>query len=202
MQALRTLSGHKGIVFRASFSPDSRLIATAGDDKIARIWESRSGAELLRLAEHEDSVTAAVFSPDGRQLATSSFDKTVRLWDLSSGAELKRLQGHSAAVWDVDFSPDSRYLYSIGFDGTVRQWDVETGQELSILFDGDVGPDLALSPDGRHLATTSSSGLVRVHVLSIVELVEQARSRLTRSLTPEECQRFLHQLPCPSLLSR
>ncbi len=202
MQALRTLSGHKGIVFRASFSPDSRLIVTAGDDKIARIWESGSGAELLRLAEHEDSVTAAVFSPDGRQLATSSFDKTVRLWDLSSGAELKRLQGHSAAVWDVDFSPDGRYLYSIGFDGTVRQWDVETGQELFILFDGDVGPDLALSPDGRRLATTSTSGLVRVHVLSLVELVEQARSRLTRSLTPAECQRFLHQLPCPSLLSQ
>lgn len=36
-----------------------------------------------------------------------------------------------------------------------------------------------------------------MYVLQIEELMEIARSRLTRSLTPAECRRFLHLDECP-----
>jgi hypothetical protein len=38
---------------------------------------------------------------------------------------------------------------------------------------------------------------VRVYLLSIEELVALARSRLTRGLTDEECQQYLHVDTCP-----
>jgi len=36
-----------------------------------------------------------------------------------------------------------------------------------------------------------------VHVLPIEELIALARSRVTRSLTTNECQRYLHIEQCP-----
>ena len=55
----------------------------------------------------------------------------------------------------------------------------------------------ALSPDGRPIATISADGTIRTYVLSSEELVELARSRVTRSLTTAECQKHLHVRECP-----
>jgi WD40 repeat protein len=57
--------------------------------------------------------------------------------------------------------------------------------------------DVAFSPDARLLATSSWDGTLRFYVLPVDELMALAETRVTRSLTPEECQRFLHQDECP-----
>jgi hypothetical protein len=57
---------------------------------------------------------------------------------------------------------------------------------------------VAYDPDGRWLATASIDGTARVYVLSIEELVSLARSRVTRSLTDQECHQYLHLDACPA----
>lgn len=65
------------------------------------------------------------------------------------------------------------------------------------LFAPPLRPNLvALSPDGKRLAVGAVSGIF-VFTLPIEEVVELAESQLTRSLTGEECQQYLHILPCP-----
>ena len=61
---------------------------------------------------------------------------------------------------------------------------------------GQVG-DFAFSPDGARLATGSTDRIVRVYALRLDDLVKVAQSRVTRSRTTEECQRFLHMERCP-----
>jgi hypothetical protein len=39
---------------------------------------------------------------------------------------------------------------------------------------------------------------VRVHASSIEELMELARTRITRSLTTDECRTYLHVEKCPA----
>ncbi len=60
------------------------------------------------------------------------------------------------------------------------------------------GGKLAFSPDGTRLAYTAADGTVRVLALDIDELIQLARSRLTRSWTPDECRTYLSVESCPS----
>jgi WD40 repeat protein len=81
----------------------------------------------------------------------------VKVWDAQTGKELHSLDGVGACV---AFSPDSKRLAN-GGGGEVIFWNLETGKELFGLKGNKVvGPgraygDVAFSPDGKWLASTS-----------------------------------------------
>ncbi len=201
---VRSFLGHTDVVMRIAFSPDGSRLATASWDDTARLWDVSSGKQILELstdAEEDVDVNSVDFSPDGRLLATSHKDGTARVWDISGDAQGNRdvltLVGHTNIVWDAAFSPDGERIATISFDGTVRLWDATSGQELLVLPGNNDGPDLEFSPDGKFLVTTSGDGSARVYVLPIEELIALASQRVSRSLTVEECAKYLHLEHCP-----
>jgi WD40 repeat protein len=86
------LRGHFGPVFGASFSPDGRLVVTAGP-ATAGLWEAGSGKLISYLRGHEAPLTGASFSPDGRRILTSSRDGTVRSYTCEVCGSLDALVG-------------------------------------------------------------------------------------------------------------
>ena len=60
---LLTLKGHTGAVTSASFSPDGSRIVTASGDKTAKVWDARTGAEVLTLKGHTSVVYVGVVQP-------------------------------------------------------------------------------------------------------------------------------------------
>jgi WD40 repeat protein len=59
-------------------------------------------------------------------------------------------------VSTVRFIPDGRTLVTAGNDGTVRQWEARSGQQLQVFADAGAAHSLAVSPDGRALASAAS----------------------------------------------
>jgi WD40 repeat protein len=117
------------------FSPDGRLLVSAGADTSnkagdARVWEADTGKLLWRLP-HEDGVRWATFSPDNSRVATASEDHTARVWSLASGAPVTAPLWHGQRVGALAFSPDGRMLATGSDDSTARIWDADTGEPLT-----------------------------------------------------------------------
>ena len=144
----------------ANFSPDGKLIVSAGDDFIVKVFQP-NGKLILSLPGHRKSITEVIFSPDSQLIASTSFDKTVRIWR-RDGTLQQVLQGHQDLVWSASFSPDSKLIATASSDRTIKIW--SAGGVLLQTLKGHTAPvtSVRFSPDGNLLASTSQDRTVKL----------------------------------------
>ena len=160
------------------FSPDSRVIATAGYDNVIQTWDTHGGKMLRQWKTPEGSTACLRFSPNGRLLASGGVqDSVIHLWEATSGRLVRDLEGLPRGVTSLCFSPDNKFLAAGGYrTDAILVWDVGTGRELAQLsgprvpvkdenFQGADGIQygyVCFSPDGASLASGHPFGLVRI----------------------------------------
>ncbi|MBE7503640.1 MAG: protein kinase [Verrucomicrobiales bacterium] len=128
----------------------------------AQVWDAAGGRRLFPLAGQLGGISTVAFSPDSRRIVAGGMGRTVSVWDAATGREELRLEGHSDRVIFTTFVPDGTRIVTGGFDdATTRVWDATSKQELLTLT-GRLA--LALSPDGRQLATGGDppAGLIEI----------------------------------------
>src|SRR4051812_6673250 len=147
----------------ARFSPDGKLIVTAGADGTARIWDVDSRKQLAVLKKHEGAVTSARFSFDGKLLVTTGTDSSIVVWDTvkwqPTGVTMM-LPGevHSAVIGLNDQFVAATSELSEG----VRFFDISTGRMFSQGIDLPAeAMTVDLHPSGYELAVACADFTVR-----------------------------------------
>ncbi len=75
---------------------------TASKDQTAKVWDARTGAEVLSLEGHTGPVLSASFNPDGSRVVSASMEESATIWDARTGAEvLNPHRAHRSRLLDI-----------------------------------------------------------------------------------------------------
>jgi WD40 repeat protein len=162
--------------FAVTISPDGKRLAAgfganhetkkrhyvAGEVKV---WDTRTGQEIVTFKGHTTSVVSLAFSPDSTRLASCGGLSTtpvllkdqgpgeVKVWDVATGQEKLKLPAEF--VYKVAYSPDGKRLATLSLE-KLNVWDANSGRELlSLPAKCSTRGSVAFSPDGKQLASTN-----------------------------------------------
>ena len=185
-KASGAFKAHSAPVLAMACDSSGSLLATAGSDKLAKVWDAKRLYCTHVFREHGGLVLTCVFQPGPElRLATSAADGSVRVWNLRDSSCAFRLDNHSSAVPALAFSARGDFLLSGGRDRVVNVWDARGGELratvpvnealeglacLSVDAGGSVGVGRKRKAQGRagtpalagYFATAGEEGCVRV----------------------------------------
>ena len=179
----------RDILYDAEFSPDGTIVATAGYDRVIRLWE-RSTAKLIRAIDiHKGAIFDLAFSPDGKVLASASADSTVKLWRVADGERLDTLNQPLGEQTAVIFTPDGQHIVSGGADKRIHLWRFVSREkpELNPLLVARFAHEsaitgIALSADGKSLISSAEDRSLKVW--SLPALIERHAWPVQPSASP------------------
>lgn len=164
-----------------AFTPDSKFAVIGDDNHRFHVFDLATGKSQRSFGQEQgNAIVCMTISPDGKSLIAASakagrnvplswpHDRWLEIWNLKDGTVAKRLEfPDEGSVPTLLFSPDNRTAIA-GIRGkqgpVVRTWDVASGKLGPVAGEGDhaIGLTLAVSPDGKTLATMNDDGVIRL----------------------------------------
>lgn len=162
-----------------TYVADGKLIATAGEDGVIRLWNGTTGKPLEEITGHQASIGLLASGPN-RMLVSSSDDKQILTWDSNPGWSLIATLGPAPEntldlskstftnrVLSLAFSPDGKLLATGGGEpsrsGELFLWNVETKTVAKQFVDAhsDTVFGLDFSRDGKSLVSGAADKFVK-----------------------------------------
>jgi WD40 repeat protein len=154
-----------------AFSPDGKqAISGSGirqkrnPDNSVRLWDLEGQTCFAPLAGHESAVTAVAFDPKGKTFLSGDRDGMLFFWDAESCKRIDAVQAHDRlTVKALAYRPDGTQALSGGGGGKLLLWDVAKRSVVKTL-EGHTKEisGVSASPDGKHAASASFDGTIRI----------------------------------------
>ncbi len=149
--ALAELSGPGDETRLVLFSPDGGQLVAAGVGSHVVVYDLESGTQKYRFRQSSNAYSGDI-SSDGKLLAVSG--REILLANLETGKAIGSFGKGEPALRAVAFTPDAKTLVAGNDDGVIQVWDVATKRVKKTLPQQPLNIyDLAISPDGKTLAT-------------------------------------------------
>lgn len=130
---MRVISGHEGWVRSIAVDPTNEWFASAGNDRLIKIWDLASGRLKLSLTGHISPVRKIAISDRHPYLFSASEDCEVKCWDLEQNMVIRNYHGHLSGVYCIAMHPTLNILATGGRDSSVRVWDMRTKHAIFVL---------------------------------------------------------------------
>lgn len=161
LNATNTVIAHSKDINCVTVSPNDKLIATASQDKTAKLWDT-DGLKLLGVFNgHRRGVWCVKFSPIDQVLLTSSADCTIKLWSLKDLSCLKTFEGHESSIHRAEFISRGMQILTSSADGLLKIWSVKTSECITTLEEHEKRVwALAVSPNEDKLISGGSDSFL------------------------------------------
>jgi len=148
----------------SAIAPDgSRVLIASANRSSIQVRDAESGNIVRTIVADGRGTRAAAFTSNGGEVVTVGFDNSFRRWEVESGKVLARYSySGMSAVNRVIFSQDNQLMITGHNDGSIVIWDVDNASVLRRFHAHDGWVEaIAISPDGRGLASGGPKGEVR-----------------------------------------
>ncbi|KAJ0654778.1 putative transcription factor WD40-like family [Helianthus annuus] len=149
--------GHKESVYALAMNDSGTLLVSGGTEKAVRVWDSRTGAKIMKLRGHTDNIRALLLDSTRRFCLSGSSDSMIRLWDLGQQRCVHSYAVHTDSVWALASTSTFSHVYSGGRDLSLYLTDLSTRESVLLCTEEHPIQQLALHDDGIWVATTDSS---------------------------------------------
>jgi len=115
-------TAHTDTVFDLAVSNDGKLLATAGGDKLVKLWDLETHKEIAKLEGHVAQVLALAFNADATQLASGGADFQLKVWDVKTHERIMSLGTHTTPVNAVAWSPAGQTIVAVTAEGSAERY--------------------------------------------------------------------------------
>lgn len=134
--------------------PESPLIATADGSGTIRLLDEQTGSLIGSLHGHFQPVTILSANDEGTTLHSIDAGGVLKQWDLEQQLEPNPATHTAAGAVDHIMIQDDGRLMITASDRYLELWSLDLGQRLSMFPLPSRPQNMAISPDGRHVAIT------------------------------------------------
>ncbi|KAG4092545.1 WD40 repeat-like protein [Neocallimastix lanati (nom. inval.)] len=160
-------------IYSIATNTEGNVLVTGSPERIVRIWDTRTGKQVLKLTGHSDNVRALIISEDGKWVLSGSSDTTIKLWSIANVKRCVMTYSHySDSVWSLTSNdPYLKTFWAGGRDGNITKINQSSNYDYNNQYDSDYGDcvlvckensgvvKLAAIDNGYIYAATSSSNI-------------------------------------------
>lgn len=154
---------HVDVINDLRFSPDGDQIATASADRLTKVFDLSTQAQVTFFEGHSHHAQTVAWSQSGKWLATGSADRLVKTWNLVEESPHRTYEPSSKEITALAFIGNNDSFMVASGGAEIRSVNVENGQRN---WQGKAGSDfvyaLSLSREGKIAASGGQDGQIRV----------------------------------------